>query len=227
VLGAEPVLHGLLEPFDFPLGLGVVRFPVLLGDAEAAQFGFQGVAAAPAAREPGSEDQPVIGQSRGRGAVGGGRGAERGQDGRAGDPDVGGERESVAGVVIEPGQDLGVLPAGERVVGEVGLPALVGLLGGEANAGDLGRFAASGVTRPWRARVRLTVAAETRIRWWCSRCQQMVCGPASRPCPARSLRSPAISSTVPGLIADGEALGRRDRGSNAASPSAWYRRSRV
>jgi hypothetical protein len=30
-----------------------------------------------------------------------------------------------------------------------------------------------------------------------------------------------------GLIADGEDLGRRDRGSNAASPSAWYRRSRV
>jgi hypothetical protein len=164
-LGAEPVLHGLLESLHLALGLGVVRFPVLLDDPQAAQLGLQSVAAAPAAREPGSEDQTVIGQSRGRGAVGGGRGAERGQDGRAGDPDVGGERESIAGVVIEPVRDLGVRPVRERVVGEVGLPALVGLLGGEANAGDFGRLAASGVTRPWRAMVRLTVAAETPIRW--------------------------------------------------------------
>ena len=37
-LGAEPVLHRLLEPFDFALGLGVVRLAVLLGDAEAAQL---------------------------------------------------------------------------------------------------------------------------------------------------------------------------------------------
>jgi hypothetical protein len=34
------------------------------------------------------------------------------------------------------------------------------------------------------------------------------------------LRSLTISSTVPGLTADGEDFGRRDRGSNAASPSA-------
>jgi hypothetical protein len=34
-------------------------------------------------------------------------------------------------VVIQPGQDLGAGSAGERVVGEVGLPALVGHLGGE------------------------------------------------------------------------------------------------
>jgi hypothetical protein len=35
------------------------------------------------------------------------------------------------------------------------------------------------------------------------------------------LTQPLISSTVRSLIADGEVLGRRDRGSNAASPSAW------
>ena len=67
--------------------------------------------------------------------MGGGRGAERGQDSGASDPGVGGEGENVAGVVIQPGQDLGIRAAGERVVGEVGLPALVGLLGGEANVG--------------------------------------------------------------------------------------------
>jgi len=46
-LGAQPVLEGLLEPLDLALGLRVVRFPVLLLDAELAQFGFQVVAAAP------------------------------------------------------------------------------------------------------------------------------------------------------------------------------------
>jgi hypothetical protein len=33
-LGAEPVLHGVLESFGFALGLGMVRLAVLLGDAE-------------------------------------------------------------------------------------------------------------------------------------------------------------------------------------------------
>jgi hypothetical protein len=41
-LRAEPLLEGLLEAFDLALGLGVVRLAVLLGDAQAAQFGFQG-----------------------------------------------------------------------------------------------------------------------------------------------------------------------------------------
>ena len=48
----------------------------------------------------------------------------------------------------------------------------------------------------------------------------MVSGPASRPAPASSLRSRTISSTVAGAVADGDALGRRDRTWNAASPSA-------
>jgi hypothetical protein len=48
----------------------------------------------------------------------------------------------------------------------------------------------------------------------------MVCGPASSPCPVSSLRKATMSSTVPGLVADGEFFGRRDRGLNAASPSA-------
>jgi len=52
------------------------------------------------------------------------------------------------------------------------------------------------------------------------RCQQMVSGPASRPWPASSLRIKTISSTVSALMAFGEVFGRRDRGSNAASPSA-------
>ena len=61
-LGAEPVLHGLLEPLGLALGLGVVRLAVLLGDAESAQLVLQGVAAAPAACEAGGEDHAAVGQ---------------------------------------------------------------------------------------------------------------------------------------------------------------------
>ena len=43
--GAEPVFEGLLKPLDFALGLGVVRAPVFLPDSQAAQVGFQAVAA--------------------------------------------------------------------------------------------------------------------------------------------------------------------------------------
>ena len=55
------------------------------------------------------------------------------------------------------------------------------------------------------------MAADTRTwRWW-SRCQAIVCGPASRPCPASSLCSPVISPTTSAAIAAGEVFGRRDR----------------
>ena len=40
-------------------------------------------------------------------------------------------------MVVEPGQDLDVGAVGEAVVGEVGLPGLVRLLGGEADVGGL------------------------------------------------------------------------------------------
>ena len=50
-LGAEPVLHRLLEPLDLALGLGVVRLAVFLPDAETAQLVLEAVAAASAAGE--------------------------------------------------------------------------------------------------------------------------------------------------------------------------------
>ena len=56
----------------------------------------------------------------------------------AGDPGVGGDGQGVAGVVIQPRQDLDVDAGGQPVVGEVGLPPLVGLLGGEADVGGSG-----------------------------------------------------------------------------------------
>ena len=60
-------------------------------------------------------------------------------------PVVGGDPQGEPGAVVEPGQDLGVearsvVGAGESVVGEVGLPGLVGLGGFEADVGGLGAF---------------------------------------------------------------------------------------
>jgi hypothetical protein len=40
-------------------------------------------------------------------------------------------------VVVEPGEDFDVGAVGEAVVGEVALPGLIGLLGGEADVGGL------------------------------------------------------------------------------------------
>jgi hypothetical protein len=137
VLRGEPVPVGLLEPSGLALGLGVVGLAVFLGDAEAAQLVLEGVAAAFAAGQAGGEHHPVVGQGRGWGAVAGDGGAEGGQHDRAGHAVPGSEGQGVPGVAIEPGQHLGAGPVGERVMGEAGLPALVGLLGSEPDAGRL------------------------------------------------------------------------------------------
>jgi len=136
---AQPLLHRLLEALHLAAGGRVAGGGVDLGDAEAAQFVLEPVAGAGTASatgEPGGEDHPVVGERGGRDAVLGYGCTELVEHDRAGDPGVGGDPQGVAGVVIEPGQDLGVgagsaVWSGESVVGEVGLPALVGLLGGE------------------------------------------------------------------------------------------------
>jgi hypothetical protein len=81
-----------------------------------------------------------VGEGGGRHAVLRAGGAEGCQHVGAGDPDMSGDEQGVAGVVVEPGEDLGIGPASERVVGEVGLPALVRQLGGEPDAGRLRAF---------------------------------------------------------------------------------------
>lgn len=50
---------------------------------------------------------------------------------------VGADVQSRPGVVVEPGDDLGVGSGAQAVVGEVGLPGLVGLFGLEADVGGL------------------------------------------------------------------------------------------
>ena len=57
-------------------------------------------------------------------------------------------------------------------------------------------------------------------RW---RCQRMVSGPASCPEATSRSRSRSTAATTSGAMARGEDLGRLDRGSNAACPSARYR----
>lgn len=51
-LGAEPLLHRLLEAFDFARRGGMVRAAVPLNDVKASEFAFECVAAGPAG-EPG------------------------------------------------------------------------------------------------------------------------------------------------------------------------------
>lgn len=130
-LGSEPLFEGLLEAFHFPAGGWVVWSGVFLFDPRGGQLGFEVVAAASAASEAGGVDHGVVGEDRGRVAVccsGSGEGVGNGV---TGDGLVGGDRECVAGVVIEPGQDLGsvalmTLPGAEQVVGGVGLPGSFG-----------------------------------------------------------------------------------------------------
>jgi hypothetical protein len=57
----EPSLEGLVEPFDFPAGLGVVGAGVLVVDAEGEQLELDRAAAVAGF---GGEDRAVVGQHR-------------------------------------------------------------------------------------------------------------------------------------------------------------------
>ena len=75
----------------------------------------------------------------GKAVVGGGFGEGVDHDG-PGDAPVRGDGEGVAGMVVEPGDDLGIGAGGEAGVGEVCLPHLVGQIGFEPDVGRLGPF---------------------------------------------------------------------------------------
>ena len=138
LLVGEPLLHGLLESFDFAAGAGVAGSGVLLGDVQAALFCFEGGDASFAAGEADGEHHAVVGEGGGGDAVGVVAGPELGQDDGSGDADVAGDAQRVAGGVVEPGQDFDVLAGGQPVVGEVGLPGFVGHGGFEAQVAGLG-----------------------------------------------------------------------------------------
>ena len=121
------------------------------------------VAAGGAAEESDGEDAAVVGQRGCREAMGGSRFAEGREHDRSGNRLVRCHRQGVAGAVVEPGQDLDVgafLDASdaaavgdvagavdEPVVGEVGLPALVGLGGLEPQVAVLGALGGFGCDR--------------------------------------------------------------------------------
>ena len=137
-LGGEPALECLLEPLDFPAGGRVVGPGVLLRDAEAAKLRLEGVASPLAAGQARGEDHAVVGQRRRGNSVLGHGGAELSQHDRPADALVRAEPQGVAGVIVEPAQDLDVDAGREAVVGEVGLPGLIRLLGLEAHVGGAG-----------------------------------------------------------------------------------------
>ena len=139
-LPGEPAFKGLVEPFDFALGLWVVRGTVFLRDAQGVELVFESVSSAFPAGEAGGVDHAVIGQRRGRKAVFGSAGQECGDNGGDCDGFEAGAGEQVAGVVIEEVQDFDVRSVGEGPVGEIRLPGFVGLVGFEAVQGGFGAF---------------------------------------------------------------------------------------
>ena len=141
----EPAFEGLVEAFDFPAGGGVVGGGVDLADSEVAEFGFEFVASAAAAGESGGEDHAVVGEGGVWDAMLLCGFGEFGQDYGCGDAPVCGDGDGVAGVVVDPAEDFDVGAAGEAPVGEVGLPAFVGLFGGEADVGRFGPFVGAGL----------------------------------------------------------------------------------
>jgi hypothetical protein len=76
------------------------------------------------------------------------------------------------------------------------------------------------VTRPWRDRQRLTVAGETLDLMVAFQVPGDGLRSGVQALPGQLLAQPDDELGSAGLVADGEVLGRRDRGSNAASPSA-------
>ena len=128
------------------------------------------------------------------------------------------------GVVIQPGQDLGAGPVRQRPVGEVGLPALVGLGGFEPQAGRSGALGRVGGDQPGPGQVAADGGGRDLDLVVVGQVPADGVRPGVQALPGQFLVQP--HDQVPaasGLIADGEVFGRRDRGSNAASPSARYR----
>lgn len=88
---------------------------------------------------------------------------------------------------------------------------------------DLGRLRGLGVINPATMRCRRIVDVDTLRWWWCSRCHPIVAGPASSPSLVRVRRNKIINAITSSGTRAGDVLGRRDLGSNAASPSVRYR----
>ena len=137
-----------------------------------------------------------------------------------GDAAVGGDRECVAGVIVDPAQNFGVGAVGEGPVGEVSLPEFVGLFGGKTDVGRFGAFLRAGCDEPGRGEV----AADGGRRN--SHVVVMVEVPGDGVGSgvesfAGQLVAHLEDQLDGGLRQSGRAVvGRRDRGWNAVSPSS-------
>jgi hypothetical protein len=143
--GAQPTLLGLMEALGLALGLRMAWRPVLLADTKQRQHVFERVAPA---REPGGVDAAVIGERARRRPVSLDHVKELGHDRIPRDRLMGGGRQQVAGVVVQPVQDLDVGPVREAPVDEVRLPHLVRLGHLEAHIRAAGAFAWLGRDQP-------------------------------------------------------------------------------
>jgi hypothetical protein len=135
-LAGEPFLQRLMEPFDLAAGLRVVGPGVGEHDTALVQGEFERDPAHAAVAA--GEHRAVVGEHAGRIAVAGGGVAVGGGDVGGLEHGSGGAGQAESGVVVEDVQDLHIGAAGQAPVGDVGLPAFVGLLGGEAGVGGFG-----------------------------------------------------------------------------------------
>jgi hypothetical protein len=115
-------------------------------------------------------------------------------------------------MVVEPGQDLAVGAVGDRVVGEVGLPHLVGLVGLEPRTRRPGSFRRLGCDQPGLDQ--LTADRRGRGKDPVLGLQMPADGVRAglQPCAVNRRRSASISSTVAAGVPPGLVLGRRERG---------------
>ena len=221
-LPPQPALEGLVEALDLALGLGVARRPVLLADAEPGEQVLEAVAAAGEARRV---DRPVVGERGGGPAVGvAGRG-ERGDHVVAGDPPEGRAAEQVAGVVVEPAEQISTsLPSARRQWVKSDCQTSLGAAASNRIQELRGRLRGSGTTRPAAWRMRRMVEVDGTGRPSRPRCQAIVAGPASRPPAVSSVRRATIRSRTASAVPCGLVCGRRDRGSRSSRPPSRYRR---
>ena len=153
---------------------------------------------------------------------------ERGQEGvdhlRAQGDAAGLRRDVDPRVIVENVEDFDLAVVGEAPVGDVGLPAFVGLVGAERAPRRVGPFLRLRVTNPRRDKIRQIVeVAGTGSTPTVARCAAIVSAPASRPRFVRVLRSRTTWSSISRLTARGLPWGRRERGQYAASPSTSKR----
>jgi hypothetical protein len=122
VVAGEPFLQGLVEALDLAAGLRVVGAAVTEPDPERGGLAFERDPAAAAVKA--GEDGAVVGEHPPGPPVAGHGQVQVFHDAGGFEDCPGGGAGQQPGVVVDDVEDLGVAAAGERPVGDVGLPDL-------------------------------------------------------------------------------------------------------